>query len=188
MTNYDRSNNHPKLNYYEIQLLKKSHVKWAHEANVDVFGTLKFQNGRIMHETHGDKLLSIFWNKVDRAYFGANGIRDGHRITRLVFKHFGKNDNNLHYHFVAKAEGQIFPFINLLKNVWKNVDYQTCSSFSYIEAIQSQEKATYYCAKECKKLGNDTILPDVCHTQTQDPDIKRFKGILRTRRLLKATY
>ena len=36
----------------------------------NVFGTLKFVNGRTIGRSSADKLLRSYWNRIDRMFFG----------------------------------------------------------------------------------------------------------------------
>ena len=63
----------------------------------NVFGTLKFVNGRtigrgiVLH-----KLLRSYWNKMDRVMFGKAAERQNMRVPRWCFAHEGSDSENFH--------------------------------------------------------------------------------------------
>jgi uncharacterized Fe-S radical SAM superfamily protein PflX len=56
----------------------------------NVFGTLKFVNGRTIGRT-ADKLLRSYWNKIDRVIFGKAAERQNMRVPRWCFAHEGSD-------------------------------------------------------------------------------------------------
>ena len=50
-------------------------VQWADELKAEVFGTLTFRQQLKLHEV--DAQANEFFNKLDRAFFGANYKRKG---------------------------------------------------------------------------------------------------------------
>ena len=57
----------------------------------DVFGTLKFVNGRTIGRSNADKLLRSYWNRIDRMFFGKAAERQNMRVPRWCFAHEGLN-------------------------------------------------------------------------------------------------
>jgi hypothetical protein len=51
----------------------------------NVFGTLKFVNGRTIGRSSADKLLRSYWNKMDRLMFGKAAERQNMRVPRWCF-------------------------------------------------------------------------------------------------------
>jgi hypothetical protein len=50
----------------------------------NVFGTLKFVNGRTIGRDSADKLLRSYWNKIDRLMFGKAAERQNMRRATMV--------------------------------------------------------------------------------------------------------
>ena len=69
----------------------------------NVFGTLKFVNGRTIGRSSADKLLRSYWNKMDRMMFGKAAERQNMRVPRWCFAHEGSDHENYHVHFVMKS-------------------------------------------------------------------------------------
>ena len=69
----------------------------------DVFGTLKFVNGRTIGRETADKLLRSYWNKVDRVIYGKAAERQNMRVSRWCFAHEGADNENFHVHFVMPS-------------------------------------------------------------------------------------
>ena len=69
----------------------------------NVFGTLKFANGRTIGRSDADKLLRSYWNKIDRVFFGKAAERQNMRVPRWCFAHEGSDSENFHVHFVMKS-------------------------------------------------------------------------------------
>ena len=55
------------------------------EQDWDVFGTLKFVDGRTIGSVTANKLLRSYWNKIDRVLFGHAADRKGVRVPRWCF-------------------------------------------------------------------------------------------------------
>jgi hypothetical protein len=55
----------------------------------NVFGTLKFANGRTIGRHSANKLLRSYWNKVDRVIYGKAAERQNMRVPRWCFAHEG---------------------------------------------------------------------------------------------------
>ena len=72
------------------------------EQDWDVFGTLKFVNGRSIGRTTAHKLLRSYWNKVDRVFFGHAAERQNMRVPRWCFAHEGQLQRELPYSFCAE--------------------------------------------------------------------------------------
>ena len=69
----------------------------------NVFGTLKFVNGRTIGLKTTNKLLRSYWNRIDRMFFGKAAERQNMRVPRWCFAHEGSDSENYHVHFVLKA-------------------------------------------------------------------------------------
>ena len=69
----------------------------------DVFGTLKFVNGRTIGRHSASKLLRSYWNKIDRVIYGKAAERQNMRVPRWCFAHEGADHENFHVHFVMPS-------------------------------------------------------------------------------------
>ena len=69
----------------------------------NVFGTLKFVNGRTIGRHNANALLRSYWNKMDRVLFGKAAERQNMRVPRWCFAHEGSDHENYHVHFVMKS-------------------------------------------------------------------------------------
>ena len=69
----------------------------------NVFGTLKFVNGRTIGRSSADKLLRSYWNRIDRMFFGKAAERQNMRVPRWCFAHEGSDHENYHVHFVVQS-------------------------------------------------------------------------------------
>ena len=69
----------------------------------NVFGTLKFVNGRTIGRSSADKLLRSYWNRIDRMFFGKAAERQNMRVPRWCFAHEGSDSENFHVHFALQA-------------------------------------------------------------------------------------
>ena len=69
----------------------------------NVFGTLKFVNGRTIGRSSADKLLRSYWNRIDRMFFGKAAERQNMRVPRWCFAHEGSDSENYHIHFALQA-------------------------------------------------------------------------------------
>ena len=85
----------------------------------NVFGTLKFVNGRTIGRETADKLLRSYWNKVDRVIYGKAAERQNMRVPRWCFAHEGADHENFHVHFVMPSPLQDTEHMCCLLNaVW----------------------------------------------------------------------
>jgi len=69
----------------------------------DVFGTLKFVDGRTIGSVTALKLLRSYWNRMDRVFFGHAAERKNIRLPRWCFAHEGSDAENFHIHFLLKS-------------------------------------------------------------------------------------
>ena len=54
----------------------------------DVFGTLKFVNGRTIGRETANTLLRSYWNRIDRMFFGKAAERQNKTELLIILKHF----------------------------------------------------------------------------------------------------
>ena len=81
----------------------------------NVFGTLKFVNGRTIGRSSADKLLRSYWNRIDRMFFGKAAERQNMRVPRWCFAHEGSDHEN---------------YPRSLCNEERTADTETCAVYS----------------------------------------------------------
>ena len=134
----------------------------------NVFGTLKFVNGRTIGRYTADKLLRRYWNKIDRVFFGKAAERQNIRVPRWCFAHEGSDSENFHVHFVLLAP--IFDVeltCCVLNSVWEQHHGQTAPlNKNWITPVWERSEVASYVTKEYWRLGNDTLLDHLSWDQT----------------------
>ena len=82
----------------------------------NVFGTLKFINGRTIGRSSADKILRSYWNKIDGVIYGKAAERRDMRVPRWCFAHEGADSENYHVHFVMPSPLQDTEYICCVLN------------------------------------------------------------------------
>ena len=135
----------------------------------NVFGTLKFVNGRTISRSSTDKLLRSYWNKIDRLMFGKAAERQNMRLPRWCFAHEGSDSENFHVHFALQAP--ILDVDNMccvLNAVWAQHHAQTASlAKNWIMPVQDRAAVASYVTHEYWRMGSDTILDALSWTAKQ---------------------
>ena len=142
----------------------------------NVFGTLKFVNGRTIGREAANKLLRSYWNKVDRIIYGKAAERQNMRLPRWCFAHEGSDQENFHVHFVLKAATPDTEQICCLLNaVWAQHHKQTAPlANNWIMPLQDSKAAAGYVTHEYWRIGSDTILDNLCWDQTLSDSTAQF--------------
>ena len=130
----------------------------------DVFGTLKFVNGRTIGRETANTLLRRYWNKMDRVIYGKAAERQNMRVPRWCFAHEGADSENFHVHFVMKSALHDTQSICCLLNaVWAQHHTQTAPlSKNWIMPVQDRAAVASYVTHEYWRMGSDTILDNLC--------------------------
>ena len=135
----------------------------------NVFGTLKFVNGRTIGRDSADKLLRSYWNKIDRLMFGKAAERQNMRVPRWCFAHEGGDTENYHIHFALQA-----PILDVdhmccvLNAVWAQHHTQTASlAKNWVMPVQDRAAVASYVTHEYWRMGSDTILDALSWTAKQ---------------------
>ena len=125
----------------------------------NVFGTLKFANGRTIGRHSANKLLRSYWNKVDRVIYGKAAERQNMRVPRWCFAHEGADHENFHVHFVLPSPLQDTEHMCCLLNaVWVQHHAQTAPlAKNWIMPVQDRAAVTSYVTHEYWRIGSDTI-------------------------------
>ena len=135
----------------------------------DVFGTLKFVNGRTIGRKTANTLLRSYWNKIDRVFFGKAAERQNMRVPRWCFAHEGLDSENFHVHFVMKnALNNTESMCCLLNAVWVQHHAQTAPlAKNWIMPVQDRAAVASYVTHEYWRMGSDTILDELSWTAKQ---------------------
>ncbi len=135
----------------------------------DVFGTLKFVNGRTIGRKTANTLLRSYWNKIDRVFFGKAAERQNMRVPRWCFAHEGSDHENYHVHFVMKsALKNTQRMCCLLNAVWAQHHAQTAPlAKNWILPVQDRAAVASYVTHEYWRMGSDTILDKLSWTAKQ---------------------
>jgi hypothetical protein len=154
----------------------------------DVFGTLKFVNGRTIGRESANKLLRSYWNKVDRTFFGKAAERQNIRVPRWCFAHEGSDSENFHVHFVMHSPLQNTEHMCCLLNaVWAQHHAQTAPlAKNWIMPAQDRPAIASYVTHEYWHMGSDTILDDLCWDQTAVDTVAQFARDQQAQRLSRA--
>ncbi|MDC1481870.1 hypothetical protein N8146_06205 [Ascidiaceihabitans sp.] len=125
----------------------------------NVFGTLKFANGRTIGRSGADKLLRSYCNKIDRVFFGKAAERQNIRVPRWCFAHEGSDHENFHVHFVMKSPLQDTNHMCCVLNaVWAQHHVQTAPlAKNWIMPVQDRAAVAGYVTHEYWRMGSDTI-------------------------------
>jgi ribosomal protein L25 (general stress protein Ctc) len=154
----------------------------------DVFGTLKFVNGRTIGRHGANKLLRSYWNKIDRVIYGKAAERQNMRLPRWCFAHEGADHENFHVHFVIKsALHDTQSMCCLLNAVWAQHHTQTAPlAKNWIMPAQDRAAVARYVTHEYWRMGSDTILDELCWGQTSSDTFIQFAHEQQAQRLSRA--
>ena len=135
----------------------------------NVFGTLKFVNGRTIGRETANKLLRSYWNKIDRVIYGKAAERQNMRVPRWCFAHEGSDSENFHVHFVMTSALQDTEHMCCLLNaVWAQHHAQTAPlAKNWIMPVQDRAAVASYVTHEYWRMGSDTILDELSWTVEQ---------------------
>ena len=130
----------------------------------NVFGTLKFVNGRTIGRSSADKLLRSYWNRIDRMFFGKAAERQNMRVPRWCFAHEGSDSENFHVHFALHAPIPDVDHVSCVLNaVWAQHYNQTAPLFkNWIMPVTDRTAVASYLTREYWRLGSDTISDNLC--------------------------
>lgn len=158
------------------------------EQDWDVFGTLKFVDGRRIGRDTAHKLLRSFWNRVDRVFFGHAAERQGVRVPRWCFAHEGSDSENFHIHFVLKSPIADTEHVCCVFNaIWAQHHPQTAPlAKNWILPVISRASAVNYVTREYWRMGSATLLDDISWAKTSSADMAAYEGEKQALRINKA--
>jgi hypothetical protein len=123
----------------------------------DVFGTLKFQNKRLISGKRAHRELLHFWNRLDRVVYG-KAAEVGCRVQRWCFAHIGSHNDNYHLHFVARAPIDPGEFAALANTLWtKQCSASANLKENWITPVIYPDRIAWYVTKETWKIGADSF-------------------------------
>lgn len=119
----------------------------------DVFGTLKFNAGRLISGNHAHMMVRCFWNRLDRVVYG-KAAEAGCRVQRWCFAHAGSHSDNYHVHFVAQAPIETLEFCALANTLWSKQNSATAGiQQNWITPVMFPHRVAGYVTREVWKLG-----------------------------------
>jgi hypothetical protein len=129
----------------------------------NVFGTLKFVNGRTIGRETANTLLRSYWNRIDRMFFGKAAERQNMRVPRWCFAHEGSDSENYHIHFALQAPiPDVDDMCCILDAVWAQHHSQTAPlAKNWITPVTDRTAVASYLTREYWRLGSDTFLDAV---------------------------
>ena len=154
----------------------------------DVFGTLKFVDGRTIGSVTANKLLRSYWNKIDRVFFGHAADRKGVRVPRWCFAHEGSDTENFHVHFLLKSPiADTEHTCAVLNAVWAQHHPQTGPmAKNWIMPMNNRASAVNYVTREYWRIGSATLLDDISWAKTSAADMTVQETEQQARRINKA--
>ena len=155
----------------------------------DVFGTLKFVNGRTIGSSSADKLLRSYWNRIDRMSFGKAAERHNIRVPRWCFAHEGSDNENYHVHFALQAPiPDVDHMCCMLNAVWAQHSSQTAPlTKNWIMPVTDRTAVASYLTRKYWCLGSDTFLDAMSwDDQTAANAFKDYHHLKQANRLSRA--
>ena len=142
----------------------------------NVFGTLKFVNGRTIGRESANKLLRSYWNKLDRVVYGKAAERQNMRIPRWCFAHEGADHENFHVHFVMPSPLQDTEHMCCLLNaIWAQHHAQTAPLVkNWIMPVQDRTAVATYVTHEYWRMGGETLLYELCWDRTSADTMAQY--------------
>mgnify|MGYP001035200758 CR=1 FL=1 len=158
------------------------------EQNWDVFGTLKFVDGRRIGHTTANTLLRSFWNRVDRTFFGHAAERQNMRAPRWCFAHEGSDSENFHIHFLLKSPiRDTERTCCVLNAVWAQHHTETAPlAKNWIMPAVNRASAVNYVTREYWRMGSATLLDEMCWDQTSGTEMAKYEHDAQRQRITRA--
>jgi hypothetical protein len=157
---------------------------WVVAEGYDTFCTLKFKNGYDIDERQAERVVQLFLQRVDKAYWGNRRNTENLRCPRFVFKQRGISRQNTHFHLVIQAQGDMYTFLQVMRCIWSRFN-EACPITSRFEKARNTIATGTYCTHEWAYLGSETFFDRLSHTASTSGAIAG-SNIHKIRRLLKA--
>ena len=154
----------------------------------NVFGTLKFLNGRTIGRHSADKLLRLYWNRADRVFFGKSAERQNLRIPRWCFAHEGSDSENFHVHFALLSPlSDVEHACCVLNAMWAQLHTQTAPlAKNWVMPVTDRSAVAQYLTKEYWRLGSKTVLDALCWNQTSADAMAHYEHEAQNARISRA--
>lgn len=158
------------------------------EQDWNVFGTLKFVDGRRIGRDTTHKLLRSYWNRVDRVFFGHAADRHSIRVPRWCFAHEGSDTDNFHVHFVLKSPiGDTDHTCTVLNAIWAQHHQQTGPiEKNWVTPVISRWSTVNYVTREYWRLGSATLLDDISWDVTNSVEMAKYEQDAQRHRIQRA--
>lgn len=154
----------------------------------NVFGTLKFVNGRTIGHNTADLLLRSYWNRIDRMFFGRAAERQGIRVPRWCFAHEGSDAENFHVHFALLSPlGDVAHTCAVLNAIWTQHHPQTAGlDKNWVMPVISRSRVANYLTREYWRLGSATLLDHISCQNRDFAEMAKYTGEQQTDRIRRA--
>ena len=155
----------------------------------NVFGTLKFANGRTIGRETANTMLCSYWNKIDRVFFGKAAERQNMRVPRWCFAHEGSDSENYHIHFALQATiPDVDQMCCTLNAVWAQHHNQTAPLFkNWITPVIDRTAVASYLTREYWRLGSHTFLDAISWDDQKAVNVfKEYHHLKQANRLSRA--
>jgi len=158
------------------------------EQDWDVFGTLKFVDGRTIGIVTANKLLRSYWNRVDRVFFGHAADRQSIRVPRWCFAHEGSDSENFHIHFLLKSPiADAEHACTILNAVWAQHHHQTAPmAKNWIMPAINRASTVNYVTREYWRMGSATLLDEMCWDKTSGTEMAKYEHDAQRQRIERA--
>jgi hypothetical protein len=154
----------------------------------NVFGTLKFINGRRLGRDSAHKILRSYWNRVDRTFFGHAAERQSLRVPRWCFAHEGADSENFHIHFALMAPMDDLPKLCCVLNaIWAQHHPQTAPlAKNWILPVIDRRATALYLTGEYWRMGAATLLDEISWRPPDHTSMAPYQHIQQAQRIAKA--
>lgn len=158
------------------------------EQDWDLFGTLKFVDGRTIGTTTATKLLRSYWNRVDRVFFGHAAERQSVRVPRWCFAHKGSDTENFHIHFVLKSPiGDTEHTCTVLNAIWAQHHQQTGPmDKNWVMPVINRCSTVNYVTREYWRMGSATLMDDISWNSTNSVEMAKYEHDAQAERIQRA--
>lgn len=154
----------------------------------NVFGTLKFINGRTIGRHAAHKVLRRYWNRIDLTFFGKAAERQRVRVPRWCFAHEGSDAENFHIHFALLSPiPDTERACTILNAVWAQHHPQTAPlAKNWITPVQDRTAVALYLTREYWRLGSETLLKEISWDQTTADTMAQYHHAQQAQRITRA--
>lgn len=176
------------MGYAQRKKERRAMINHLLEQQWNIFGTLKFVDGRRIGRESRDLLLRSYWNKIDHILFGRAAERQRVRVPRWCFAHTGADSDNFHVHYALSAPlRDVEQTCMLLNAVWAQYHYQTGPlAKNWVTPVQDRRAVAEYLTREYWRLGSATFLDHISWDQTPASRMAEFRHEAQAQRISRA--